>query len=340
MLFGYELKKLTLSPVIIGFVVLCLIMNAVISIAASKELDFDYEAEAVNIFERFQTSEIAETYIRKYGVTGAYAENIRGKYDKLQLIVVEKSANGDALFTYFAEQTASRHSLLFETLFMAIIAESCLLALFIALLSVTYEQMRGTELIIYASTVGRRILFSKLCAALTTTAALTVVIIGMSLLVFFLRFDFSGVWNDNVSSMFNCAVNECGKPFITWRSFTVEGYLWATIGVSFGLAICFCLLGYVIGVSVRGGYGAFITGGTVVSVMFIAKPLFPIGSVIRGVWNLTPVWLWKNSGMWFTDGGADIIWSNFERTGLLVTLVVLSVAAFMAAQCFKRREIY
>ncbi|MFC3769526.1 hypothetical protein [Paenibacillus sp. GCM10012303] len=340
MLFGYELKKLALSPVIVGFVALCIVFNAAIAIAGYNDLDSDDETEAVNIFENFQTREIAEAYIRKYGITDANAENIRSKYDKLQPVVDEKSANGDALSTYFGKQTHHRHSLLFGTLFMAIIAESCLLALFAALLSVTYEQMRGTEPIICATKVGRRVLIAKLCASLTVAAALTVVIIGVSLLVFFLRFDFSSVWKDNVSSMFNYAVNEYGKPFITWRSFTVAGYLQATIGVSLGLAVCFCLLGYAVGVWVRSGYGAFIAAASVVGVTFLAKPLLPIGSVFRGIWNLTPVWLWKNSAMWFTDGGADIVWANFEIAGLLVSLAVLSVAAFMASKWFKRRELH
>lgn len=340
MLLGYELKKLLLSPVIVGFVVLCIIFNAMIAVASYNDLDSDNDVETVNIFEDFQTSEIAEAYISKYSITSVNAENIRSKYDKLQPVVDGKSTNGDALSTYFGKQTHYRHSLLFGTMFMAIIAESCLLALFAALLSVTYEQMRGTEPIICASTVGRRVLMPKLYASMTATAALTVVIIAVSLIVFFLRFDFSGVWKDNVSSMYNYAMNEYGKPFITWRSFTVAGYLWATIGVSFGLAICFCLLGYAIGVWIRSGHGAFIAAASVVGITFFVKPLLPIGSVLRGIWNLTPVWLWKNSGMWFTDGGADIVWANFESVGLLASLAVLSVFTCMAAECFKRRELY
>ncbi|MBK5262771.1 MAG: hypothetical protein JJE17_09415 [Peptostreptococcaceae bacterium] len=93
--------------------------------------------------------------------------------------------------------------------------------------------------------------------------------------VFFLRFDFSGVWNDNVSSMFNYTVSEYGKPFITWHSFTVGGYLWATIGVTFGLVICICLLGYAAGVFVRNGYGAFIVAALVAVVVkvVVIKPI-------------------------------------------------------------------
>lgn len=339
MLLGYELKKLVLSPTIVGIVTLCIFFNAVIVIANSNDYKSNYEAESVNIFEGFKTSEIADLYIRKYNITGENAENIRNKYKKLQPVIDEKAVNGDALSTYFGEQTHYRHSLLFKIMFMAIIAETSLLALFAALISVTYESLRGTEPIICTSKIGRRVLRTKLCASLITAIALTVVIIGVSLCIFFLRFNFSDVWNDNVSSMFNYAVNEFGKPFITWHSFTVWEYLWATIGITFGVAVCFCLLGYATGVFVRNGYVVFITAASVVSVTFLAKPLFPIGSVSRGIWALTPVWIWKNSEEWFTDGGADIIWANFESVGLFVSLTILSIAAFIATKMYKKREL-
>ncbi|WP_334220797.1 hypothetical protein [Paenibacillus sp. JJ-100] len=339
MLFGYELKKLVFSPVMVGIVVLCIVFNAVIAIVGYNDYGSNYEAEAVNIFEGFKTSEIGERYIRKYNITGENAENIRDKYKKLQPVIDEKAANGDALSTYFGGQTHYRHSLLFNNMFMAIIAESCLLALFAALISVTYENLRGTEHIICASKIGRRVLRTKLSASLMAAVAMTVVILGVSLCIFFLRFNFSDVWYDNVSSMFNYAVNEYEKPFITWQSFTVEGYLWATIGVTFGIAVCFCLLGYATGVFVRNGYGAFIAAASVVGVTFLAKPLFPIGSVSRGIWTLTPVWLWKNNVAWFTDGGAEIIWANFETVGLFVSLAVLSIAAFISTKIFNKREL-
>lgn len=338
-LFGYEIKKLVLSPVIVGFVALCIIFNIVLTISAYDNYETNYNAEAINIYEDFQANEIAESYIWKYNITGKNAENIRNKYEKLQPVIDEKSANGDALSAYFGQQTHYRHSLLFEIIFMAIISESCLLALFATLVSVTYENMQGTEHIIYASKIGRRQLKTKLGASLMVAVVLTAVILGMSLCIFFLRFDFSGVCKDNVSSMFNYAVSEYGKPFITWHSLTVTGYLGATIGVTFGLVICFCLVGYAAGVFARNGYGAFIGAASVIGATFLAKPLFPIGSISRSILNLTPVWLWENSGAWFTDGGADIIWANFESMGLLFSLVVLSTVAFIAAKIFNKREL-
>lgn len=339
MLFGFELKKLMLLPVMICFAALCIVLNAVIAITSYNDYSSNYEAEIVNIFEGLKTSEIAETYIRKYSIIGENAENVRNKYEKLQPVIGEKATNEDALSNYFDEQTYYRHSTLYKIMFMAIIAESCLLSLFTALISVTYENLRGTDHIISTTKVGRRVLRTKLYATMTATIAFTAVILGVSLSVFFLRYNFSSVWNDNVSSMFNYAVNEYGKPFMTWHSFSVEGYLWVTIGMTFGMVVCFCLLGYAAGVLVRNGYGAFIAAALVVGITFLAKVLLPIGSVSRAILGLTPIWLWKNSGEWFTDGGADIIWANFESVGLFVSLILLSIIAIIATKIYKKREL-
>lgn len=339
MLFRFELKKLMLLPAMICFVVLCIVLNAVIAITSYNDYSSNYEAEIVNIFEGLETREIAETYIRKYSIKGENAENVRNKYEKLQPVIDEKATNGDALSNYFGEQTYYRHSMLFKIMFMVIIAESCLLALLTTLISVTYENLRGTEHLISTTKIGRRVLRTKLCASMTAAIVLSAVIFGVSLFVFFLRYNFSDVWNDNVSSMFNYAVNQYGKPFMTWHSFTVKGYLWSTIGMTFGMVLCFCLLGYAAGVFVRNGYGAFIAAGSVVGITFIAKVLYPIGSVSRAILGLTPIWLWKNSGEWFTDGGADIIWANFESVGLFISLILLSIIAIIATKIYKKREL-
>jgi hypothetical protein len=342
MLFRHELKKLALSPVIIGFLAMFIAINTLLILSSYKIADYQNRnsTKLENIFEHFQTAEIADGYISKYDVKGVYAENIRSKYSKLQPVVDEKATNGDALSVYFGDYTRELHRLLFKTLFMAIIAEICLLALFLSLLSVTYEQMRGTESVIYASATGRRLLLVKLSASLAAAAAGAAIIISTGLFVFFLRFDFSLVWTDNVSSLFNTAANELGKPFITWRSFTVSGYLWATIGASSGLALCFCLLGYAMGTAVRNVYAAFIAALSTLGSLYLIKPLLPVGSVLRGIWNLTPVWLWKNSAMWFTDGAADILWANFELVGLFASFIVIAAASWLATNHFKRRELH
>jgi hypothetical protein len=337
-IFVCEFKKLLLASAIIGFLVICLLFNIII-IAAYDDPEYDVGAEACNIFVGLDASIIAEGRIAVTGATGVYADNIRAKYAKLQPIIDEKAANGDALSNYLREGTRYLHGLLFGTIFFAIIAESCLLALFLALLSVTYENTRGTENIVCASKVGRSVVRSKLAASLAGAVLFTAIILIVSLCVFFIKFDFSGVWNDNVSSSFNTAVNSFGKPFITWESFTVAGYLWAVIGGTVILAVCVCLFGYAVGVFAKNAYGAFIGAAVVIALMFLVKPLFPVGSFVRGVLGLMPAYLWLYSSEWFTDGSADILWANFETIGLAASLVIFIAAGAVSTNIFKKREL-
>jgi hypothetical protein len=205
----------------------------------------------------------------------------------------------------------------------------------------------------------------KLAASLTATIATSAAILAVSLLVFFAGFDllrhgsagsvraphigegglaqsvppWRDVWDGNVSSGFNFTIGEFGKPFITWHSFTVLEYLWAVVGAALLLAVCFCLLGYVVGVSARSDYRAVITSVAVIAALGFAEPLFPIGSVVKSALIISPVGLWRNCGAWFTDGGASVLWANFESAGLAASIAVLLLYELIISRTFKRREI-
>ncbi|MDO3413310.1 hypothetical protein QWJ34_26395 [Saccharibacillus sp. CPCC 101409] len=350
MTFIYEFKKLALSPLVLSLAALCILVNLMFLLVEYDGMtpqNQDHSAadalaaEAANIFEGYRTAGIAEFYISALRLTGTNAEHIRGKYEALQLVVDRRAAGGDAPRTYFDGQTSDFQVLLFGKLFMYLSAEVGLLALLAALLSTTHEQMRGTESAIYASKTGRRVQVVKLCASLSVSALLSVLVIGLSLLIFFALFDFSIVWNANVSSVFDHALGET-KPFITWHSFTVAGYLWAAIGIGIGLALCCCLLGYACGIGARSAYLAFGTAVSVLAILYLIPraPFMPYGSIARGAWGLNPVWLWKSSGTWFTDGRADMVWAHFETLGLCASLAVFAAAAGFAYRSLQRRELH
>ncbi|MDR2770526.1 MAG: ABC transporter permease subunit [Clostridiales Family XIII bacterium] len=374
MVYRCELKKLLFDPVLLGFAALCLLVNAVLvcasygvyraHFAAAAELRAGFAeasgaaagayavdtagaaasgaagGESVDdIFDNFDTNWISERYIARHGLSGAYAENVREKYRLLQAAVDEKGLNDAGLSPYFGYGTADLHALLFKYLFGALAVESGLIALFAALLSLGYENLRGTEGIVCASATGRGILLRKLFAALTAAAAFFAVLLGATLALYFLRFDYSAVWNDNVSSLYNHAVDDYFKPLITWSDFSVGRLVRACAGMTAGLVLCFALLGFAVGAFIRSGYGAVLASVGLCAAMFVAEPLFPCGGVLRGLANLTPVQLLVNIGDWFTDGFADILWRDFERRGLALSASLLAAASAAAALYFKRRDL-
>ena len=54
---------------------------------------------------------------------------------------------------------------------------------------------------------------------------------------------------------------------------------------------------------------------------------------------LTPAWLWLKQPYWFTDGGADILWKNFETLGVCASLVLLAGLCLFSTKMFKKRDI-
>jgi hypothetical protein len=339
MIFLYELKKLLLAPVVIGFIALCLVLNAVVTASLYKPDELPPPAEPPNVFAGYSAIEQGEWYITKYQIVGREAANIRAKYAKLQPVIDEKAASGDALSPYFGEYTRQYHEILFSILLRLIIAEGCVLALFLALLSSGFENINGTEMTAYASKIGRRLYVPKLAASVTAVVVCLVVLLAVSLAIFFARFDFSGVWGDNVSSGFNGAVGHYGLPFTTWHSFTVGGYFLATLLAAFALALVFALFAFAIGLFLRNSYAAIVTAIAALAALFLLFKASPIGSLWRGVFGFTPVSLVWQSPAWFTEGCEDVIWANFETIGLAAALAVTAALLLFAAKIFKKREL-
>jgi hypothetical protein len=343
-LYRFELKKVLFAPAIIGLAALCVILNGILVLAYYNNYsDYARETDLSGMSDIFDDYDavgiIAVRYIGRHALTGDYADNVREKYGKLQAVIDKKAANDESLSPYFGGNTAYLHRLLFKTLFGAVAAETGLLALFISLLSVGYENTRNTEGVIYAAGTGRNILYHKLFASLTAAILFLVLILVLTLAVFFARFDWSSVWKDNVSSLFNSSVNEYSKAFITWHSFTVSGYLLACIGITAGITVSFCLLGFATGTLIRNGYASCATAVALCGTMYVALPIAPVGGVLRSALNLTPVRLWANAGSWFTDGYADILWANFECLGVACSLAALTVISRFAVMIFKRRDL-
>ncbi|GEM_PF-1526573 len=350
MIYLHELKKLLLSPVLLALAAMCVIANLTFllverdSLTPADQLGHPSEAvaaQAASIFQSYRTADIAEGYVRWYRLEGNNAERVRAKYETLQPVVDRKAAVAEKPPVYFSGRMNDLEVLLLGKLLKHISQEIGLLALLCALLAAVYEQMRGTESLIYVSKIGRKIQLAKLWAALSTSAALSLLVIGLSLLTFFVLFDFPIPWQADVSSVFDHALGE-SKPFITWHDLTVAEYLGATLAISFGLALCCGLIGFAAGTGIRSAYSAF--GACVLLLaafdLIARSPLLPVGSISKSAWSLNPMWMWRSSGTWFTDGRAEVLWANFETLGLCAYSAVFAAAAYGAYRLLRRREIH
>jgi hypothetical protein len=374
-IFTGELKKLLYSPMLILFLALCLGFNVIISISGVYYDYSDYVAEAsrttgynlgaafdeklaglepgemrgwlmedtfgvTDIFDGYDTAYIADAYIRRLGLTGYAASAIRSKYDELQKSVDRKDASDESMTLYFASATGHKHEDLYRNTMLFLILECGLIAALIMLLSLGYEHHNCTAHIVYATKTGRKIIIHKLFAGLAAGLAVFAVLTGLTLAAYFAVNDYGNIWGSSVSSGFHLIDDMLAgglRPFVTWQSYTVLTYLMAALGVSALLTLCFGLMAFVIGMWLKNSYIGFlvfliINAGCIVFAIVVSG--FP-----KYIAVLSPVWLWLKRIFWFTDGGADILWKNFETLGVGVSFIVLAVLCALSAVMFGKRDI-
>jgi hypothetical protein len=180
-------------------------------------------------------------------------------------------------------------------------------------------------------------LFAAIAAGLAAYAVLTVLTLGS----YFVLNDYGATWQSSISSGFNYVTDVLAgtRPFVTWHSFTVLTYLLAVIGVAAMVTLCFTLMAFCIGVWLKNSYSGFfiflIFNGAVVAL----STALPMTWLIKHALVLAPIWLWLKESLWFTDGGLDILWQNFEILGVSASLLLLTGLCVFSAFMFKRRDI-
>jgi hypothetical protein len=209
------------------------------------------------------------------------------------------------------------------------------------LFALGYEHMNRTEHLVYSSKTGRRIVLKKYIAAVIVGMSAYLMLAILTLALHFALNHYGGVWNSNVSSSFN-AIKDIvmgSRPFVTWHSFTVSSYMCATVVLSLGIMLCFSLAGFVAGTEIRNSYAAFSVFFLVTALAVTLPMILPVNSDLMFVLVLTPIWLLLKQPLWFTDGGLDILWENFEILGFCFSIAILAALATIAAIRFRRREI-
>jgi len=297
--------------------------------------------DVIDIFDGYTTTYIGEAYINANGLTGLIANLMRYKYERLQVVIDSNVESGAGMSLYYAGMTYDRHTQLFRIVMAVLLFEGIILATLIMLLSLGNENTAKTELLIYSTKTGRKINKAKLISCVITGLLVYVFIATVTLILYFSINPFGGTGGSNISSGFNYVLDLLAgaRPFITWHSFTIVTYLLASIGASAGVVICFSLLAYITGLWIRNGYIGFLVFALVNFAVF-TLPFIALGLTLPTFFlTLSPIWIAIQQGMWFTDGGSNVILPHFETIGIGVSLIVLTLLGWWSAVRFKRRNL-
>jgi len=371
----YEVRKLAENKIIWIFLVVCLCLNGLIIISEAlgysypdyvagyakkngvvintehepPQDDNRYYAEmlqteidgAYDPYSGYSTDYVGEAYIRAINYKGVFADMIRAKYDRLQTSVDELAGTDAPMTLYYAGDTARMHSFIFGTVMRFLSMEGSVAAALIAMLSIATEKNSSTETLVYSSRKGRKLYIYKLAASMAVSFIAFASVAMVTMLLLFIFIPIGPIMGSSVCSVFNYINDYLAglRPFVTWQDMTVWQYMLASLGVSVLMVLCACLCGYAAQIICRTTYIAFgVLMILTILPMFLAS-ISPSGTIIWILSCLSPVYLWQNLEVWFTDGGGAFVFVNYELVGMAFALLTAAVCAAVSIILAKRSDI-
>lgn len=348
----FECRKLFHMPALYILLALCLLINGVIFFADGYERD---EINALSrtlktqemknerdIFEDYDAGGIGALVIRAMELQGVTAELVREKYATLQPQVDALAASDAALDYYAGPYTYKLHEKLFCGVFRLVVGEGVLLAAFLMLFSLGYEQKSHTQALVYTARRGRRIVRDKLLAAGLVSLLSYAVLCAGSFAVYFSLWDYSGFFQSSISSANNyLPAWGVALPIIPWAPFTVGGYFWSMLSCSVLLVLCFFLLSAVCGLLTKNLYTAFVGEAFLCFLLFFLsqQSYMQSGGLICFVLGLSPTMLWFYLPMWFTEASGCSLFPWYELTGVAVNFILLTALLCAALHRFYRKDV-
>lgn len=264
------------------------------------------------------------------------------KYERLAERVAHLSETGAAMDWYGGPITHYIHQFLYGTLMRAVLTEGAVLGMLSMLFLLGYENQQRTVAGVYASRTGRKLCRCKVLAGITWALAVYLLLAAVTLGIFLLFWDWSGIWGGSVSSQFNYIIDLFyPRPFFTWTDFTAGGYLAAAVGMGGLLTVVFALLAAVCGTLMRNVYLSTLLLTLLLCGGAAAQALCAQAGLWMGYALLTfqPVSVWLYINGWFTELGLNAFVPWQETVGTALSLAVCGLGTALALRHFGRKDV-
>lgn len=289
----------------------------------SRDLEQSYESIDIN--------KIAEYELAKSPYNNNVNKIIKKNYNEFDVRFQELKANGEHKNLFFHGRTYKMHSFLFKNIFTAIIYEIMILIVLATSFILNYEFESKTALVVYSTKRGRHLTKDKLIVSLGFTILATTIIISITLLTYFITFDYSGLWGVSVNSFFG---QEYSMPYMSWWSMSILKYLVLVILVVYLIEIIFCGITFILSVFIKNTYIVFGTFAIILGIGILLPEVIPtnLDIIIYSVY--TPFTLILNPSWWFMFRGGLLQPSKYYE---IITLIIWSVIVLViGALCVKR----
>ena len=348
-----EVKKLLREKLFVIFIVLCLCLNIGLCFSdhgtrseVGRLAQSGEHLQGKKIYDTLDTNVIGSYYYNeRYIKSSLLNQWIKEKYENLQKSVDLLDAV-DADLSYFAgEITPSVHEAWFVYQLKTLMIECVILLSLLGIRSFEMEQQTEMAALIYSSDRGRKIAKDKIFACGIVGVLYCLILISVSLAVFFASWDFSRLWDANMASSFHYVIDAddpiFGKPFLTWQSFTLKRYYACTLALMAGILLAWWLLTNIIVLLTRNIRYGWITLAALLVLPFFGIILFSELNIPR-LFYLDTLTLSAQiycSQWWFTDLGNYSLFPYQEVWMVTLHLLLLAGGLMAGLHYFKRKEL-
>ncbi|MGL4849990.1 MAG: hypothetical protein ACRC28_13900 [Clostridium sp.] len=306
------------------------IINEVIGTEIYKEVAI----ENIKAIEKIDIIERLEIDIKSYGLSGEVANIVRKNYKELVPRFEELKSNKEHKNLYFLGSLQT-HSLLFRKIFNKVMAEIIILIVLSGALLINYERDNKTMLLVNVTKRGRNLIKDKLCVYSVVSFAVTGIMLGLTLLMYFLVFDYSEIWNIPISSALNWEL----RPTITWYSLSFKEYLISSIVVVFLISFIFSAITFIIASICKNSYRTFFIFFILFGVAFLMPSWISEESKFL-IWSHYNVFILSlNPHMWFREAGLFLTKEHYEIIVIFTNMIVVGVLSCICVKRFKKENI-
>ncbi|MFT4416186.1 hypothetical protein ACLM5H_20180 [Fredinandcohnia humi] len=292
-----------------------------------KNLDTRYKALTIEQLRDFM--------IQQFNLNGISKRYVTNEFKKLSTRLEEMKENAEYKQWFFAGEYRM-HSQLFRELLKNIAIEGVMLVVLLTALIVNYEIEHRTQLLTYATKRGRQLVWNKLFASLLSTFLVLVPLFGVSLLLFFGVYDYSGLWETRISSGLNW---EYKWPYVTWWPVEFQHYLGLAIAILVMSLLIVSLLTFTISIFVKNSYFTWIMGILFLISMYVVPSFFSGIPIVLILLHFNVTLLLVNPHLYFSAISNLTMFEHHEIITLTCWLAVVAFCTFIAIRRFYRKDI-
>ncbi|MFT9817917.1 ABC transporter permease subunit [Lysinibacillus sp. NPDC056185] len=286
-------------------------------------------------YAKLNIETLKEGTIADFGLTNWAAGFVSREFDKLNNRFTEMKETKEYNKWFFASDYRM-HSELFKNLIKKIAMEGVILVVLLTALITNFEFEHRTQLVTYTTKKGRLLMRHKLIASLLTTLLTLLPLFGISLITFFMVYDYSGVWTAPITSGLNW---EYTWPHITWWPIELWKYLLLTITILVITLLIISLLTFCISTFLRNSYLSWILCILILVSMFVVPMFFSGMPTLLLLMHFNLTLLLLNPHMYFS-GVSNLMMFEYHEVWTLVLWCLISLLCVTyVLRRFNRKDI-